>query len=88
MCIAGGGVKEEGEGVREEGWGKWVRFRSGSGPGSGSGSVENITDPDPAKWCGNFGSVSSTLLGTEVGSSPHSNFLNITTLSNRVCFYL
>ena len=36
--------------------------------GSGSRSMENIIDPDPAKWCGSFGSGSgsATLLNTIV----------------------
>ena len=33
----------------------------------GSGSMENIMDPDPAKWCGSFGSGSPTLLKEHLG---------------------
>ena len=70
-----GGVRAEGERLnvkdkcewRGEWW--WARFRSGSGSGSGSGSMENIMDPDPAKWCGSFGSRSAILAITLMWSS-------------------
>ena len=37
---------------------KWTRFRYTGR----SGSTEKMSDPDPSKWCGSFGSESATLI--------------------------
>ena len=50
----GWGRRGERRGLKKEGWGRWARFKSGSG------SVENISDPDPAKWYGSSSSLSKS----------------------------